>query len=388
MQNITLVYHFLYKNRLTSLPLVSLFIFLFAFCSSLHSEIVDIDAMSIEEKVGQILIVHFYGKTANEDSDILINKLYVGGFIYYEWANQLISPERVTNLSNSLQLSTKKNPHSIPLFICVDQEGGKISRLKKGFTAFPSNHVLGKFNDLDLTFQNADKMAAELKAVGINWNLAPVVDIAKIGSYMEERSYGCHSDLVISHAQQFLKAFEKQNVITCLKHFPGHGSVFIDSHENLPTQTKTLEQLLETDLKPFVILSKLSPAIMTAHIKVESLDNQRCSTLSPIILIDLLRKKLGYEGVIISDSLVMEGVIKNYASIEEVAIKAFNAGCDILLLGGKQLLGKNQNLELTIADIEKIHTALVQAVKSGLISEDKLNQSVKRILQLKKKIRK
>jgi beta-N-acetylhexosaminidase len=382
MENIILVFRLLYKN--------SIFIFfrylLIVYSFPIFAQDFSVDTMSLEEKVGQLLIVHFYGKDANANSNFLIQKLYVGGIIYYEWANGLESYDQIKHLSLSLQKQAQQNSHPIPLWLCVDQEGGKVTRLKQGFTQFISNKILAEKYDLQLTYKNANQMALELKSVGINWNFAPVVDLANPGSYMEDRCYGADPNQVIQHAQVFIQAFENQNVLCCLKHFPGHGSVKTDSHQDLPVQLKTENELFNSDLIPFVHLSNIAPAIMTAHIQVPGLDPKNCSTLSPIILETLLRKKIGFEGIIISDSLAMEGVLKNASSIEEVAIQAFNAGCDILLLGGKQLNGEKQNFEINIQDIEKIHHALVHAVRSGRLSEEKINYSVDRILRWKQKI--
>ncbi|MBI5273763.1 MAG: glycoside hydrolase family 3 protein, partial [Chlamydiales bacterium] len=165
-------------------------------------------------------------------------------------------------------------------------------------------------------------------------------------------------------------------------HFPGHGDVGVDPHECLPVVNKSKEDLSQVELVPFAALAYKADTIMTAHIIIPALDTHYCATLSEKIL-GLLRNEMGFKGVIISDSLAMEGVLKNGGSIDEIAVLAFNAGCDILMLGGKQLIGANKGFELTISDVQRVHQHLVNAVKTGSIKEDRLNESVKRILDLK-----
>jgi beta-N-acetylhexosaminidase len=342
--------------------------------------------MTIGEKVGQLLMVHFQGEKANEDAKILIQKLHVGGIIYYNWANGLHSPEQVLGLSVGLQKLSATNHHPIPLFIAVDQEGGRVARLTQGFTIFPGNQALGMTGRPEWAEESAFATGEELHAVGVNFNLAPVVDIHSnpknpvIGS----RSFGNSADIVILFGKNALLGYHRAGIITSLKHFPGHGDVEIDSHQNLPIINKSKQQLQKVELFPFSELASQADTVMTAHILVPSIDSVNCVTLSKEAL-DILRKEIGFQGVIISDSLVMEGLLKNCSSVEDAAIRALNAGCDIILLGGKQLVGAHAHLELTVEDVERIHQALVHAVKNGIISEQRLDEAVQRILNLKNK---
>lgn len=337
--------------------------------------------MTLEEKIGQLLMVHFNGTEANEEAVTLIQKVHAGGVIYYNWTNRLDSPEQVRSLSKSLQQLA-----SIPLLIAVDQEGGLVSRLNRGFTIFPGNMALGKTDDPDLAKAAAYAAGQELLAVGVNMNLAPVVDVNSNprNPVIGIRSFGDCPKTVSIFARKAIEGYHQAGIITSLKHFPGHGDVEIDSHENLPTVNKSIEDLNEQELLPFFELSDLADTIMTAHIMVPSLDPENCATLSSDIL-SILRHRIGFQGVIISDSLVMEGVLKNCDySVENAAIRAFDAGCDILILGGRHLLKTGNGFELTASDVEKIHQALVNAVRSNRISEERVNQSVERILRLKK----
>jgi beta-N-acetylhexosaminidase len=342
--------------------------------------------MTLEEKVGQLLMVHFNGEIANEDSKTLIQKLHVGGIIYYNWANGLNSPDQVLLLSTGLQQLSTQNRLTIPLFIAADQEGGRVARLTKGFTNFPGNKALGMSGDLKLAEECAFTMGQEMHAVGVNFNLAPVVDVNSNprNPIIGTRSFGDTTDIVIPFAKSTLEGYHRSGTITSLKHFPGHGDVEVDSHHDLPILKKTKQELQQVELLPFAKLAPIADTIMTAHIMVPSIDPVNCATLSKCIL-DILRKEMGFEGVIISDSLVMEGLLKNCSSVEEGAIRAFNAGCDILLFGGKQLTGSNLSSEMSVSEFERVHQSLINAVKNGLISESRLNESVGRILKLKSK---
>ena len=335
---------------------------------------------SLEEKVGQILMVHFHGEIANEDARTLVQDVKVGGIIYYNWSNGLTSPEQVRTLSADLQ----KLAREIPLLIATDQEGGAVSRLQSGFTRFPANRTLGETADPSLAKTVALSMGKELRAVGINMNLAPVVDVHSNpkNPVIGARSFGTTPEIVIAFGKESLEGFKEAKIIATLKHFPGHGDVGVDSHADLPVLHKSQEKLEQTELLPFAKLAPFADAIMTAHILVPALDPDNCSTLSEKTL-TYLREVIGFQGVIVSDSLVMDGVLKKCQSVDEAAIKALNAGCDLLILGGKLLIGEHAGFELTIADVQRIHASIVQAVKDGRVSEDKLNKSVARILKLK-----
>jgi beta-N-acetylhexosaminidase len=335
-----------------------------------------IENLSIEEKVGQIMMINFLGENPN-DAKNLIQEIKVGGIIYYTWANSLNSFKQVQELSLGLQELTKKNKHPIPLFISIDQEGGEITRLTNGFSIFPNNKTLGITNNPEFAKDVAFAMGQELQAVGINMNLAPVVDINNnpknpiIGS----RSFSDNSQTVVNFGKKALEGYKKAKIIATLKHFPGHGDVEEDSHISLPMVSKSLEDLKKIDLLPFEELASFAEAIMTAHIIVPAFDEENCSTLSKSTL-TYLRKEIGFEGIIISDSLIMQAALQNCSDIIEAAIKAFNAGCDVLLFGGQNLHNE---------DIKQTHSSIIDAVRNGDISETRLNESVERILNLKKR---
>ena len=362
-------------------------IFLFVFSLYGEANIPKIETLSIEEKVGQLLMVHFNGEEANQNAKQLMEEARVGGFIFYNWANGLNHPQQVQKLSVGLQKLAQSIPPSIPVLIAVDQEGGAVARLKNGFTTFPSNGVVGFTDKPECAEKIALVIGNELKAVGINMNLAPVVDVNSnpLSPIIRMRSFSHSPEKVALFAKYALQGYHRAGIITSLKHFPGHGAATVDSHLDLPYVSKSKEELIQTELFPFAELVPFADTIMTAHLMMPAFDEKHCATLSKTILEDILRKQLGYKGIIITDSLIMQGLIKNCPSIDDAAVQAIQAGCDIILLGGKQLQGEAAEFELSIADIIRIHHHIVNAVKNGVISEERLNSSVKKVLELKLK---
>ena len=321
--------------------------------------------LSLEHKVGQMLIPHFQGRECTEEAKMLINDLHVGGFIYYEWANGLDSQKQVAQLSASLQREA-----AIPLLLAIDEEGGGVSRLRKIFTPAPAPST---YKTPEEAYAYAQQTSENLLSVGINFNLAPVADIA-----FSDRSYGKDPKTVITHASAALEGYRKNAILTCLKHFPGHGATETDSHFSLPVVDKSLSELAKWELQPFWHLK--ADAIMTAHLLLPKIDPINCATLSPTI-INLLRKN--FDGVIITDSLAMRGLLDNADSKEEAAIRAIQAGADMLILGGSQLVGNDVRFMFTPEDICSIHRAIVNAVKTKKISEEQITASTRRILRMK-----
>lgn len=343
-----------------------------------------LEEMTLEEKIGQLLMVHFNGEQVNDDAKFLVQEIKVGGIIYYNWANGLSSPEQIQSLSTGLQKLTEANQPSIPLLIATDQEGGIVCRLKEGFTIFPGNRAIGETSNPILAEEAALAMGKELLAVGINMNLAPVVDINSNprNPVIGLRSFGEGAQTVVAFGEKALNGYRQARVIATLKHFPGYGDVSVDPHNDLPVVHKSKEELDQVDLLPFAKLATSAEAIMTAHILVPALDPENCSTLSPKTL-SYLRENIGFQGVVISDSLLMEGVIKKCHTVDEAAIQALNAGCDILILGGKILEGQEAGLELNPQQIQHIHRSLIEAVRTGRISKRRVDEAVNRILNLK-----
>ena len=208
-------------------------------------------SMTLEEKVGQLLMVHFTGEKITEEAKAFIEEINVSGFIYYNFSNGPLSFPVVSSLSKELQAFAKEKGRP-KLLLAADQEGGIVTRCKEGFTVFPGNGALGKIGDPSLTEEVAFTMGKELLAAGINMNLAPVVDINSNpeNPIIGLRSFGSSKEVVIPQARAMLKGFKRGGVLTCLKHFPGHGDVAVDSHAALPFVDKTIEELKEEELMP------------------------------------------------------------------------------------------------------------------------------------------
>ena len=330
--------------------------------------------LSLEEKVGQLLMVHV---ASLDDAKVLIQDAHVGGVIYFRALNSLERYEDVRAFSQELQsLAT------IPLLIAVDQEGGRVTHLRGEFTHPPCNWDVGLTGEPVEAEKIAFMIGSELGAVGINMNLAPVVDVNTnpLNPVIGNRSFSSLPEEVVRFAKAALTGYKKAGIISTVKHFPGHGDTAKDSHHDLPVVNKPKEQLFAEELLPFAQLAADADVIMSAHLLVPALDDTNPATFSPLILQNLLRDELGFTGVIISDSLVMEGALKMATSVENAAITALNAGCDILLIAG----GFMRKELAEPAAILRVHKALVEAVESGQISQERLDQAVDRILTLKK----
>lgn len=366
MKNIT-------RNGLIALSLL--------FCSLNAITVTD---LTTEELVGQLLMVNVQAEEANDAARTLINDLHVGGIIYYTWANGLHSADQVAKLSTELQNLAAQTRTQLPLIIAIDHEGGRVHRFESGLTKFPPAFAYGIINNATLTKQCAKAMGNELRAVGITMNLAPVTDVMSNPNnpIIGTRSFGTTPETVIIHAGAFIEGLHDAGIATSIKHFPGHGDTATDSHVALSTINKSIEELRACELKPFYALADKTDSIMSAHLLIPALDKNTCSTLSPQTL-KLLREEANFDGVIITDSLVMKGVM-GYAhdDLAQAAQKAFEAGCDILLIGGRCLVGSVTH-ESDINDVANVHRTLVSAVNNGTIKRKRVEESVARIFALK-----
>jgi beta-N-acetylhexosaminidase len=361
-----------------------LLFFAFIFCFICEAKVPSIHEMTLEEKVGQLFMVFFIGQEVNDDAKTVIQQAHVGSIIYYQWANGLTSPQQVQKLSNDLQRMAQNQSHGIPLFIAADQEGGVVARLNQGFTQFPGNSAIGQSGHPELAEESTFAIGQEMKAVGINMNLAPVVDVNSNPQkpVIGVRSFSSKPNEVAHLGFLALKGYKRAGVIATLKHFPGYGEVSVDPHYDLPVVSKSKEEIHQTELFPFRALIPHAPAIMTAHIIMPALDSQHCATLSKVITNDLLRKEMNFDGLILTDSLVMQGLLNECENIDEATVQAILAGNDIVTFGGK-MLGQKDAKDLTPADILRIFQHTVDAVKNGRISQERLDASVVRILKLK-----
>lgn len=340
---------------------------------------------SLDAQIGQMLMVGFRGTSLDKDAPILtmLQEINLGGVILFDYdvpsqsfPRNILSFEQTQALIRHLQSTAPT-----PLLVAIDAEGGRINRLKPkyGFLDIPSAQTLGKAS-LEQCRIHYKKLADQLSRLGINLNLAPVVDLdlnpenPVIGSL--ERSFSARPETVIRCAAVFIDSHHSSGIITSLKHFPGHGSSRNDSHLGLTDVTSTFQDI---ELQPFqdLIRSQKADVIMTAHIMHRDLDPLYPATLSSAILKNLLREHMGFQGVIISDDMQM-GAISRYFGFEEALVQAVLAGCDILAIANNSQVYDEQAAVTA-------HRALKQAVLENRIPPSRISASYTRILTLKKK---
>jgi beta-N-acetylhexosaminidase len=336
-----------------------------------------LDRLPIEDKVGQMLMFGFAGTAAGGDVQLMVRDWRIGGLVLRD--GNLAAPSQILELSSALQGLADENGLPAGLLLAVDQEGGAVTRLRSPFTQFPAPAAVGSAGDSDLAQAMGKAMAEEMTAVGINMDLAPVLDVNDnpLNAVIGPRSFGSDPNLVALMGTEFVKGLHDGGVIATGKHFPGHGSTSTDSHYGLPVVSKTSDEIRSTELVPFQAAIEADvDAIMTAHVAYPDLDSASLApaTLSKPILTGLLRQELGFSGVIVTDSMGM-GAITQLYSPGEAAVMAVEAGADIILAGGQ-------------VDVQSgIRAALLEAAQTGRISEQRINESVTRILLLKAKYR-
>ncbi|MFI6941879.1 glycoside hydrolase family 3 protein [Streptomyces sp. NPDC050418] len=346
--------------------------------------------MSLEEKVGQLFVSRVYGESATDpaqaDIDLnlaqlgvrsaaeLIEKYHVGGIIYFVWAHNVREPHQIADLSNGLQDAALGQDTPIPLLISTDQEHGIVCRVGKPATLMPGAMALGANGSRSDARRAARIAGRELAAVGIRQNYAPVADVnVNPGNIViGVRSFGADPEAVAGLVTAQVDGYQGAGIVSTAKHFPGHGDTENDSHFELPWIHHTREQLEELDLPPFKAAIRAGiDSIMTAHIVVPALDpNEDPATLSHPILTGVLREQLGYDGVVVTDALDMKGVRTKYGD-DRVPVLALKAGVDQLLNPPK---------------LDVAWNAVLNAVKSGELTEERLDESILRILRLKDKL--
>lgn len=327
----------------------------------------------MREKIGQLLVVGIEGHELSESEAEFIVRNDIGGVILF--SRNISNPKQTFDLCQQIQKLSKKTRSQAPLFIGVDNEGGRVARLKDGFTKWPPLAALGKIGSTSLAFKYSQSMGEELLATGINLNFAPCVDVLtnSKNTVIGDRSLHSDPEEVAKMASALVRGYIKSGIIPCAKHFPGHGNTLLDSHEDLPKEQTDLDTLKNRELVPFkkVFRSRLD-MVMTSHILFEKIDPKFPATLSQTFIQKLLREEYRFRGVVISDDLDMKALTKNFSS-EEIPVKALLAGVDILLYC-------NEFDKPPIA-IE----SLLKATKDGLISGQRLEDSFQRVMELKRK---
>lgn len=328
-----------------------------------------VGSMSLEEKIGQLFIVGFEGEEINDEIVDLVKNQKVGGLIYF--SRNIVDSNQIINLNNAIKDIEK----DIPLFISVDEEGGLVSRVPEEFVKLPSSGYIGQFNDENISYNVGKIIAKELNSLGFNMDFAPVLDIDSNpnNTVIGERAFGNNSEIVSRLGIKTMEGIKDGKIIPVVKHFPGHGDTDVDSHYGLPIVKKTLEELENLEFIPFKnAIDNGADVVMISSIILESIDNEYPATMSKKVTTDILRDRLGFDGVIATDDMTMGAIVDNY-NLADAVIMSINAGSDLVLV----CHGYD--------DIINSILAVKDAVNSKIISEEKIDESVYRILKLKDK---
>ena len=314
---------------------------------------------SLRREIGQLLIGSLPATTITAEMRSLAREFQLGGVTLF--ARNIEAPEQVAELSHDLQSLSS----GLPLWVAVDQEGGRVARLRAPFTEWPPMATLGRSGDETLARRFAAALAAELKAVGVSLDYAPVLDIHTNPSnpVIGDRALSEDARTVARLGAAIVRGLQDNGIAACGKHFPGHGDTSVDSHLALPLVEHPPDRIRRVEFVPFREAIRHEVAfIMTAHLLVPSLDEERPATLSPAIVRGLLREELDFNGVILSDDLEMKAIADTY-TVPDAAVQAIAAGCDGVLVCRANVSDRTGDAEAHVAVLE----ALVHAVEDGRI---------------------
>jgi beta-N-acetylhexosaminidase len=333
-----------------------------------------LNALTLEQRVGQMFIVTVYGEQLNSIGRDLVTRWQPGGVVLF--ANNAGTPESITELTNAFQ-QTSLDAGGLPMLIAIDQEGGVVARLTEGFTTLPAPLLITATGDEAMYEAYGRLVAEELKAVGINMNLAPVADLETNlnNPVIRRRSFGSDPEVTGAAVAGVVRGMQANGVLATVKHFPGHGDTAEDSHVSLPIIDLPRERLETVEVVPFKMAVDAGvEAVLVAHIWYPAIEpeQERPASLSRNIITGLLREQLGYNGLVMTDAMDMNAIDYNYSSAQ-AAVEAVKAGVDIVTLGPGSGLG----------DQEAAIQGVIDAVRSGEIPEERINQSVTRILDAK-----
>ncbi len=327
-----------------------------------------VDNMTMEEKVGQLMMVGFPGTSPDETvNDLILNK-NIGGIIYFD--RNMTKPKQVAQLTNELQQLAKTHWHELPIMIAVDQEGGSILRMREEVSPIPSPQKLGKIATPDETYEVSKINGTELSSMGIHINFAPVLDLSET----DTRSFGKDPEKTFLYGQKTIAGLNDASVTGTIKHFPGNGRSEIDPHEDTSSVRAKRDELENSDIHPFKEMIRTVDNnnffVMVTHIKYPAYDAEKPASLSRKIIQDLLRSKLGFNGIVVTDDLEM-GAVNKYYTYKDMGKDALLAGADLLLVCHEHV----HQLE--------VYNGVLEAVKNGEITEERIDESVRRILTYK-----
>lgn len=284
----------------------------------------------IVRRVGQRIAIGFEGQTASADAKALVREFGVGTIILF--ARNVAGPEQVAELVRELQETARDAGHDRPLLVAVDQEGGRVARMREPWTSWPTARAVGRAGSEELACRLGRAIAAELKPCGVSVDFAPCVDVDTNpkNPVIGDRSFGDDPQLVGRMGAALIQGLQDGGLAACAKHFPGHGDTSVDSHLELPAVDHSRGRLEDVELRPFRKAIETGVAmVMSAHMLVRELDDALPATLSPRIVGGLLRKELGFGGVAVTDDLDMQGVAKRWTPAQ-LSVMAARAGCDLL----------------------------------------------------------
>jgi beta-N-acetylhexosaminidase len=318
--------------------------------------------------IGQLVVAGFGGYTVSAELRSLAREWDLGGVILF--GRNIEAPEQVAELAFEIQ----ELVHDVPLWVSVDQEGGRVARLRAPFTEWPPMAGLGRCGDSELAERFAAAMADELSAVGVTLDFAPVMDVhnAAADRVIGDRALSADPDEVGRLGGVIIETLQRNGVAACAKHFPGHGETPVDSHHELPVVDHPPERLREHEMAPFrAAIAAGVAAVMTAHVLYPALDSEQPATLSRAIIEDLLRGELGHHGLVVTDDLDMRAITGSH-TVEHAAVRALNAGCDTLLMCG-------DSIERHAAVIE----AIIHAVETDEIDSRRIEAARERQQRVK-----
>ena len=343
-------------------------------CSNKNNQTIDViqqklDNMTLDEKIGQMITIGIDGYSVDDTAKQLITDKKVGGVILFK--NNISYSNQLLQLINDIKGINSTN--KIPIFISVDQEGGRVNRLPSEIKSLPSNEIIGNKNDNKLAYDIGKNIGYALGSFGFNMDFAPVLDVNSNpnNTVIGDRSFSNDKDKVASLGASEINGFKDSNIISVAKHFPGHGDTATDSHYALPIINKTLDELKSVEFVPFKkSIEEKVPAIMVSHILMPQIDANNPASMSKTIITDILRKDLKFDGLIVTDDMTM-GAVTNELDITTACINSINAGADLLLVC------HGYDNEINVIN------AIKDAVNNGIISIDTINSSVYKILSLK-----
>lgn len=325
--------------------------------------------MTMEEKVGQLVIFGLEGTTLQEETRNMIERYAVGGFILYK--------DNVDNLAQTVelgnQLKAANREHGVPLLLGIDQEGGRVDRMPGGVSKVPPPGKIAAKDDKTYTYATGQALGLQVRSLGLNLDFAPVLDIDSNpdNPVIGDRAYGHTPQSVIAHGLEAMEGLRSSRVVPVVKHFPGHGDTDVDSHLELPVIHKSKAELQDFELKPFAAaIDAGTDAVMVAHLLIPDLDPDYPASLSETIIDGLLRQELGFEGVVMTDDLTMQGITKQH-TVGEAAVLSLRAGSDIVLIGHHH----GQQAEV----MEEI----LASVRKGELTDEQLDAKAGRVLRLK-----